>query len=125
MSIDHSAYLVYGVPVPEDRYHVGTFADTESGWVDAVIKHTPGLDSERLGHLTAGDYDENHLFLTYDLPGWEGKSAEVELGSYVVLGIGSFSPDAHLANEQLRLLAEAAQYGVLDEPGWIVVPDAS
>ena len=125
MGMSHSTYLVYGVPVPEDRFYMRAHADVESGWLHAVIQHTPGLDSERLGHLTAGDYDQNHLFLTYDLPCREGKGVEVELGSYMVLGVSSFSADAHTANVQLRLLAEAAQYGELGEPGWIVVPDES
>uniref|UniRef100_A0AAU7GYH8 YCII-related domain-containing protein n=1 Tax=Streptomyces phage Geonosis TaxID=3158856 RepID=A0AAU7GYH8_9CAUD len=117
MGFSHSTYLAFGVHVPQDQFQTDEFAQ-ETAWLDTVINQTEGLDSSRLGYLSAGDYDRDELFLTASEP---GERLEVELGSFMVLA----EVDTEGRAEAIKALAEAAGYTGLSEPGWLVVPDCS
>ena len=118
MGFSHSTYHFYGVHVPEEKYQT-EHQFREIDWLDAVIRHTPGLDGIRLGHITAGDYDADELFLCA-VP--ENADVEVALGTWAVATPESHRPEW---DDQLKLLAEAAGYGDIGAPGWIVVRDCS
>ncbi|AMD42747.1 hypothetical protein SEA_XKCD426_6 [Streptomyces phage Xkcd426] len=118
MGFSHSTYHFFGVHVPPKAYQTDHI-QRESEWLDGVIRHTPGLNGTGLGHLTAGDYDRDMLFLCV-VP--DGVSCEVELGQFGRATREAFSPEW---NQLLRQLAEAAGYSDLDAPAWLVVPDVS
>ncbi|AKA61744.1 hypothetical protein SEA_MAIH_6 [Streptomyces phage Maih] len=117
MGFSHSTYHAFGVHVPADQYQTGHL-QSECEWLDAVIKHTEGLDNRLLGHLSAGDYDRDQLFLTAHEV---GEFLEVNLGSFAVLA----EVDVTGRAEAIKALAEAAGYTGLSEPGWLVIPDCS
>ncbi|ATN93746.1 hypothetical protein SEA_ABT2GRADUATEX2_6 [Streptomyces phage Abt2graduatex2] len=117
MGFDHSTYHGFGVHVPRDRYQTGHI-QSECEWLDAVIKHTKGLPPGLLGHLSAGDYDRDELFL---IASTRNETLEVALGTFAVLA----EVDVTGRADALKLLAEAAGYGELAEPGWLVIPDVS
>lgn len=117
MGMSHSTYHGFGVHVPADQYRTGHI-QSEEEWLDAVIKHAEGLDNRLLGHLSAGDYDRDQLFLIASEP---DERLEVELGSFMVLA----EVDVEGRAEAIKALAEAAGYTGLAEPGWLVVPDCS
>lgn len=117
MGMSHSTYHAYGVHVPESQYQTGHI-QSEEEWLDAVINHTEGLDGSLLGHLSAGNYDRDQLFIVASKP---DETLEVELGSFMVLA----EVDTEGRAEPIKALAEAAGYTGLSEPGWIVVPDCS
>lgn len=117
MGFSHSTYHAYGVHVPADQYRTG-YIQSECEWLDAVIRHTDGLDNRLLGYLSAGDYDRDQLFLTASE---NGESLEVKLGSFLVLS----EVDVTGRAEAVKALAEAAGYKGLAEPGWLVIPDCS
>jgi len=117
MGFSHSTYHAFGVHVPRGQYQTGHL-NSECEWVDAVIRHTEGLDNRLLGHLPAGDYDRDQLFLVASEP---GEKLQVELGSFRVLS----EVDVTGRAEAIKALAEAAGYTITAEPGWLVVPDCS
>lgn len=117
MGMEHSTYHAFGVHVPAEQYQTGHI-QSECEWLDAVIKHTEGLDNRLLGHLSAGDYDRDQLFL---VASETDESLEVSLGSFMVLS----EVDVTGRAEAIKALAAAAGYTGLSEPGWIVVPDCS
>lgn len=125
MGMDYCAYQFFGIHVPESKF-VTTSIFTEQGWIDGIIKHTPGLDTGGvLGHLMAGPYDQDMFFLVawqpYD-PENPCSGIEVELGYFRQVTEESFDPEW---DQLLRRLAEAAGYTGLDDPAWITVPDQS
>jgi hypothetical protein len=117
MGFSHSTYHGFGVHVPREQYQTGHI-QSEEEWLDAVINHTEGLDGQLLGHLSAGQYDRDELFLIASGP---GETLEVELGSFMVLS----EVDVTGRAEAIKALAEAAGYTSLAEPGWLIVPDCS
>lgn len=117
MGFSHSTYHGFGVHVPAAQYQTGHI-QSECEWLDAVIRHTRGLDNRLLGHLSAGDYDRDQLFL---IASETDETLEVELGSFMVLS----EVDVEGRAEAIKALAEAAGYRDLAEPGWLIVPDVS
>ncbi|AKA61673.1 hypothetical protein SEA_YDN12_6 [Streptomyces phage YDN12] len=117
MGMEHSTYHAFGVHVPADQYQTGHI-QSEGVWLDAVIKNTEGLDNRLLGHLSAGDYDRDELFLTASE---DGEFLEVPLGTFAVLA----EVDVTGRADAIKALAETAGYTGLAEPGWLVVPDCS
>lgn len=121
MSTDHSTYFFYGVHVPKDRWTTA-WASSEGGRLDKIIASLPVPSSVSLGHAGAGRYDRDMLFLVADRSDAE-TGITVELGQFRVVQTHTSARDRVDWDEWLRKLAEAAGYGELDEPGWIVVPD--
>lgn len=117
MGFSHSTYYGFGVHVPQDQYRTGHI-QPECEWLDAVINHTEGLDGQLLGHLSAGEYDQDELFLIASGP---GEYVEVTLGTFMVLA----EVDVTGRAGAVKALAEAAGYSGLAEPGWLVIPDCS
>lgn len=117
MGFTHSTYHGFGVHVPASQYQTGHI-QSETEWLDAVIKHTKGLPPGLLGHLSAGDYDRDQLFL---IASTRDETLEVALGTFMVLS----EVDVTGRAEAIKTLAEAAGYSGLAEPGWLVVPDCS
>lgn len=117
MGFSRSTYFAYGVHVPliEDRY-----AWAEAEHCDAVLmRHKDRLPD--VGHLSAGDYDADRLFITT-------QCQTVEYGEWMHV-----TPQSHTA-EQLaawdRQLSDAVDllgYGdrAVSAPGWLCIPDLS
>lgn len=120
MGFSQSAYHFYGAYVPETQWQCN-WASAEGERLDDIIRELfPHGDaaSVRVGHLAAGDYDRNMLFLCISI---EGLDIEVELGEF------RMSPDIpDLVNwgTAIRMVADAAGYQGL-VTGWITVPDLS
>ncbi|QBZ73491.1 hypothetical protein SEA_MISCHIEF19_6 [Streptomyces phage Mischief19] len=125
MGFSHSTYYGYGVHVPTERFvaeHKHTWAETDRIDEGGLLSH-PG--TERIGHLSAGDYDRDMLFLVASDPGDEH---EVKLGSFVTLQPHTKAHSLPVWDEQLRVAWERCGYGPggdMPEPGWLVVPDLS
>jgi hypothetical protein len=114
MGMYHSAYFAYGIHIPtaESAWAEGDRIDTE------LANHKDRCPN--VGHLTAGDYDRDMLFLVT-------KSDEIRLGDY---GRASTATAEQRANWDLQLAnaIQALGYGDLPDleaPGWICVPDVS
>ena len=120
MGFSHSTYFFYGVHVPRERY-VTDSQHRETELLGAAIKSLND-PTKALGYITAGDYDQDELFLV-TVP--DGRDCEVDLGTFTVTHPHT---DAGLIPEWDRLLANligVVGYEGLAEPGWIVVPDLS
>ena len=118
MGFSHSTYHFYGVHVPREQYHTD-HQSRETDFIDATIRHTPELAGSDAGHITAGDYDRDELFLCV-VP--DGTDCEVSLGDWAV---ANRHTDTAAFERQLSLLINALGYEGLGEPGWCVVPDIS
>lgn len=118
MGMYHSTYFAYGVhiPLPDDAP-----VWEESNRIDLMLQ-AHAEQCPDVGHLTAGPYDADFLFLTT-------KCAEVDLGKFERV-----TPESHdteqLAdwNRQLAHAVQALGYHDLpgiSAPGWICIPDLS
>lgn len=116
MGMYHSTYFAYGVHIPlADDVHV--WAET-----DRIDRELPGDRCPDVGHLTAGNYDADRLFLTTQCD-------EVKLGTYKHVTPETVTAE-QLAdwNQQLAVAVDALGYGTLPDlagPGWICIPDLS
>lgn len=117
MGMYHTTYFAYGVHVSlvEGRYAWAEAEHCEAG----LRQHKDQLPDVRF--LTAGDYDNDQLFLTTECN-------TVEYGEWMHV-----TPQSHTA-EQLaawdRQLSDAVDllgYGdrAVSAPGWLCVPDLS
>lgn len=116
----YSAYHFYGAHVPRDWWFE-PHPHREGDRLDAVIA-SYGLSDRNacLAHLTAGEYDQDMLFLTVQL---KGLDTEVKLGEF------RRSPTLPVTRQwdmALRAVAAVAGY----DPrklvcGWITVLDCS
>ena len=117
MGFSYSAYHFYGVHVPQDQW-TESYAAAEGDRISGVIRDL-GFSTRgtKVGHLSAGKYDEDMFFLLIDI---QWLDAEVELGEYRVS-----MPPASIPREWDKALAQvasAAGYSGLAKPGWITVP---
>jgi hypothetical protein len=108
MSIDRTTYAFIGVHVPASQYG-DRYVGDETDRLDDVIRD---FGVAGLGHLTAGPYDEDELFLVV------GEAYEVEPGEFLKLDSRPISPEAVVAVNEL---AARAGYGDIGPVGWIVV----
>lgn len=124
MSTEITAYHFYGVHIPDDLIVGGAAVWEEAERLDEVIKDQ-GLGSRHgsvsVGHLSAGAYDRNELFLCMSLKGLSGEVRIGEQRRAVQL------PDTRNWDLALRLVAESAGYdwAKLLPPCWMVVVDES
>lgn len=116
MGFSHSTYAFVGVHVPRGQYEGDPGQEAER--LDELINDIPALRKQGVGHVTAGDYDRDELFLCW-VP--DGQSCEVKLGAWKAFG-QQVPMNAFLAFERL---ARAAGYTGLAEPAFLVVPDCS
>lgn len=104
MGFWHTAYAAYGIALPK------------SIDLDTVEQYVDQLDNE-VGHLNAGPYDRDSLYLVT-------ACASAELGQTECIPVEATSPGW---DEQLR--AAAVGLGVpadqVPTPGWFVVADMS
>lgn len=114
MGMYHSTYFAYGLHIPtqEAAWAEGDRIDTE------IRNHRDRCPD--VGHLAAGDYDRDLLFLVTS-------STEIRLGTY---GQATEATAEQRANWDLQLAnaIQALGYGDLPDlpaPGWICVPDLS
>lgn len=128
MGFHHSTSVAYGVHVPGDKWRAGTWAAVEGEFLDGVIYET-GLKGTGVGWMDAGDYDRDMLFVVC---GPEYNSNDPLTHIEVKLGTFRSYPASWFEGEQrrewdalIRDVCEAAGYGDLGEPGWIVCPDVS
>jgi hypothetical protein len=114
MGMYHSTYFAYGIHIPT----------AESAWVEGdridveLAKHKDRCPD--VGHLAAGDYDHDLLFLVTT-------SNEIRLGAY---GRATEATTAQRANwdHQLANAVQALGYSELPDlppPGWLCIPDLS
>ncbi|MDK0520366.1 hypothetical protein [Streptomyces sp. ML-6] len=109
-----STYLAYGLRIPTDAHPWH-----ESGRIDAGLTTIRDLCPD-VGHLTAGQYDQDMVFLVTQY-------TEIELGTY---GRTTTATAEQVAdwNRQLANAVDHLGYGHirdLDAPGWIAIPDVS
>lgn len=123
MGTRHSTYAAYGVHVPRDKYN--GYVLTECERLDQVIKDAM-LGGTDVGHLTAGRYDRNELFIVCSPPYKTDDpltDIEIELGTHRSYPASWFDSEQRCEWDSLiRQVAAAAGYGDLGEPGWLVVP---
>lgn len=114
MGYYQSTYFAYGLRIPVEG----------PAWkeTDRLDKELPKLKDRcpDVGHLAAGDYDRDMVFLVTD-------SQEIELGSY---GWANTATAEQRANwdTQLAHAVLALGYSELPDlaaPGWLCVPDLS
>lgn len=112
MGMYHTTYVVYGVRVPEDRYsaHVWEESDRLGEVIEALGSRADGVE-----YLSAGDYDDDRLFLCW------GRAKRVDLGDFMKLDVQLVY--AAQWDEAIALTADAAGYGELGHPTWLVVSD--
>lgn len=117
MGYSYRAYHFYGVHVPSDQW-TEDYAAGEGDRIDGVISGL-GFSTRgtKVGHLSAGKYDQDMFFLLIDIYGLD---TEVDLGEYRV----SMPPAAvpREWDQALTAVAKAAGYTGLARPGWITVP---
>lgn len=117
MGMYHSTYFAYGVHVPLSE---GKYAWAESEHIEAELpKHKDRCPD--VGYLTAGNYDEDALFITTQCD-------EVELGEWKHVTPETVTPEQIAAwNYQLAYAVQALGYIGRDvsAPGWLCVPDLS
>ncbi|MFF1686062.1 hypothetical protein [Streptomyces sp. NPDC058254] len=114
MGYYHSTYFAYGLRIPVDA-HPWAETDRIDEELKAVRDQCPDV-----GHLTAGDYDRDMLFLVT-------KSNRVDLGEY---GRASSATPEQRADwgRQLANAVDHLGYGHirdLDAPSWLCIPDLS
>lgn len=117
MGYIHSSYAFYGVHVPSSQYK--GYAPEEGERLDGVIKSVSTVGGPRVGHVSAGPYDDDMLFLCVVPDGWD---VEVELGAFRSFRCEKHQEDLPGWDRALSRVAAAAGYRNLEEPGWIVVP---
>lgn len=116
MGYYQSAYAFYGIHIPSDQWTEG-YAGAEGEKIDSILRAL-GNKVKYVGHLSAGQYDNDRLFL---VASHKDESLEVELGEY-----RRFTADVHEHWAlELVCVAQAMGYTDLEEPSWIVVPDLS
>lgn len=114
MGMYHSTYFAYGIHIAVD-----TPAWQETQRIDEVLKGHKDRCPD-VGHLEAGDYDRDMVFLVT-------ACNEIRLGSY---GRATEATAAQRAAWDLQLAnaVQALGYGDrpdLPAPGWLCVPDLS
>ena len=104
MGIFHSAYLAYGIQIP----------DTPEDELDAKI---PG--GTEVGHLRAGAYDREMTFLVTEC-------SEADLGEACTVNPDRATPDQYVTwDRDLRAAAKALSLTDIPEPTWLLIPAAS
>ncbi|MEU2120023.1 hypothetical protein ABZ567_31300 [Streptomyces sp. NPDC016459] len=114
MGMYHSTYFAYGLRIPLD-VHPWTETDRIDAELGAVKSQCPDV-----GHLSAGDYDRDMLFLVT-------QSDEIALGEYGRAALATPEQRADW-DRQLRTAVDHLGYGHpqdLEEPGWLCIPDLS
>jgi hypothetical protein len=126
MGIYRSTYVAYGVHVPGDKYEGSAWQEGER--LDSVI-YEAGLKETDVGHMTAGAYDRDELFIVCSPPYDRDDPTthvQIELGSWRSYPASWFqSPERFRWDDLIDQVVTAAWYGDLGEPGWIVVPNES
>lgn len=113
MGFSRSTYFAYGIRINTDQY----------AWEEADHAETelPKIKSAcpDLGHLSAGDYDQDDFFLVT-------RCNTVELGTFIHVTPQTATPE-RIADWDRQLIAAAMALGYTDTsaPGWLVVPDCS
>ena len=118
MGFTTDAYHFYGVHVPKDQW-MEHWANAEGERLDSVI-HAVRADAPDVGHVTAGKYDEDMLFLAV-VP--KGTSIRIPLGDFRSVNGGTETDPSW--NDQLLHVVKAIGYRRTSPPGWITVPDMS
>lgn len=118
MGYSTSARYFYGVHIPTHEW-TDRWADAEGERLDPVIHAVADLAPDVM-HLTAGEYDQDMLFLVIHRPGF---LTEVPIGEFVKI-VSEKSRDLGW-DAQLTAVVQAMGYKDVDSPGWIFLPDVS
>ena len=114
MGMYHSTYFAYGLRIP-----IGAHPWTETDRLDAELAKLKDRCPD-VGHLTAGDYDRDMLFLVTE-------SDEIALGKYGRATVATAEQRADW-DRQLANAVHHLGYGQLPDleaPGWLCIPDVS
>ena len=114
MGYYHSTYFAYGLRIPIDAHPW-----TETDRIDTELAEIKDVAPD-VGHLTAGDYDRDMLFLVTQCD-------EIALGKY---GRATDATPEQRADwdRQLANAVDHLGYGHLrdlEAPGWLSIPDLS
>jgi hypothetical protein len=113
MGMSHSTYFAYGVRIGTDEYgwQSSEHAETE---LPKVKDSCPDV-----GHLSAGDYDQDMFFLVTEC-------TEIKLGEFEHVTPTRVSAEQQAGwDRQLTEAAKALGYSDVSAPGWFAVPDCS
>lgn len=123
MGFSYGSYVAYGVHVPYEQF-TGRHVWAESDRVQEVLNDNRDVLPD-VRYLTAGQYDDDFLFLTINTDGDE--DSEVELGQFRRLNPTVDPMKMDDWNAQLKRAIQALDYNpsAFDEPSWLVVPDMS
>lgn len=114
MGMYHSTYFAYGLHIPTDEP-----AWRETDRIDEELKQHKERCPD-VGHLSAGDYDRDMVFLVT-------VSQEIELGEYGHVNHATAEDRANW-DAQLANAVHALGYSELPNlaaPGWLCIPDLS
>lgn len=119
MGFSHSTYHFYGVHIPEDAYegHAWTEAERLDGVIAALGERATGV-----GHIEAGNYDRDRLFLCV-VP--DGVDSSVNLGSFAVVCPELDFETLTLWEIKMQTVIDARGYSHVGRFGFHVVPDMS
>ncbi|MFI9200207.1 hypothetical protein [Streptomyces sp. NPDC053048] len=110
MGMYRSTYVAYGFRIP-DTGSPCEMADR----LDAQLTDPCFPD---VGHIQAGDYDQDMTFLVTEC-------TEVELGEFKATICRTTAEQCAIWNDQLVKAAEAIGLDEIPDPGWLVIPDLS
>lgn len=106
MGFHHSAYIAYGVRIP----------DTDEDTLDAALRGTKGVS-----HLHAGGYDRDATYLVAD-----DTTTNAALGRPQRIEPATFDPaQCEAWNAQLATAAAAVGVTPAQPPAWLLIADVS
>jgi hypothetical protein len=114
MGYHHSTYFAYGIHIP-----VEAPAWKETDRIDKELAKLKELCPD-VGHLAAGDYDRDMVFLVTDCQ-------EIDLGKYGRANLATADQCGEW-DTQLAFAVHALGYSNLPDlqaPGWLCIPDLS
>lgn len=120
MGISYDAYVAYGVRVGINPYSYNESGHDPGVQVDGALSVPTVKEAcPDVGHLEAGAYDQNHIFLVT-------ACESAGLGGYTRIGEGFEARNADW-DRQITHLIEIMGWGNLvdEKPGWFVVSDAT
>lgn len=116
MGMYYEAYCAYGILVQRPG---GVDFDMIESMDTGGTRENDLMRENNVGHLLAGNYDRDMLFLVTD-------SHSVDLGTYAIIDNESIRQfDYEGNNQRLKNVVDALGLEILSGPGWILVPDLS
>lgn len=110
MGYTKSTYFAFGAKIAEDAFSVDREEFEHGGlWYPTFVSYD-------VCHLSAGNYDEDKLFLTT-------YCKEVYLGEYFRVDPFSLGYQERDWKHNLQMVADEIGMELLEEPAWFCIPD--